>query len=471
MQKITIAFCTFFCMAHVYGTKTNNNIFIEAICAGYNNNPSIRSSLRELFAQSEAISLAKSGFLPNVSLFVNGNKTISKSKSKNTITKQKIEQGGFGVSVTQSIYKGNRQLNAVAQADKNVKAAMMDFVGLEQKALLEAIEVYANLWQAYEILKLRDTSVKFNKRNLEEVKTQVALGEKSRTELAEASAQLAGAISNKINSQADVLSAKAKYEKIISIKAPEYEKMIPPYCVLQLKDVPKKLLDLQKITLQDSPTVKSNMYRMHATKSATHISKGEFLPSVGMSLKSERNFTEILKTNKSGLENKSSVLLEVKVPIFQGGKEWSGLRKSYQKQYKAVNDYRKAKLDAQETATSSWYLWKAAMNYVKQVGHQVKSAKINLEGKKQEYLVGEIHLTLFLEAEQKWVAARINQIKGRVNYITKFYQLLSVYGGLLPDKLNLPIERYKVDKYIKEVSNKFFGIGNLQQSLLNRDIK
>ncbi len=449
------------------------NIFVNAICSGYKKHPSIRSGLRELFAQSESVPLAKSGFLPTVSVFANGQQSIKKgegfSSGVKMIEKSKTKQSAFGVNVVQNVYKGFQHLNSVSKAKKELNSAVMSFVGLEQKSILDSIDAYANLWQAYEVFKLRETSVQFHKRNLEEVKAQVELGEKSKTELAEAGANLAGAISNKINSQAEVLSAQAKYERIVGEKSPHKDVMIAPYCLLKRDQMPKKITEVKELVLRNSPAIQAAAYKMQAAKSFVSIERGAFLPSMDMELQAERYVNERLKPGTTAFGNNTTVSLKVNVPIFQGGKEWSGLRRSQQEQYRAISEHRKARLEVLESSTSSWYLWKAAMNYVTQVGRQVKAAKITLEGKKQEYLVGEIPLTLFLEAEQKLVNAKINQIKGRVDYVMRFYQLLSVYGGLLPDNLKLPAERYKINEYITGVSNKFFGTGNLQRSISQKE--
>jgi outer membrane protein len=88
-----------------------------------------------------------------------------------------------------------------------------------------------------------------------------------------------------------------------------------------------------------------------------------------------------------------------------------------------------------------------------------------LEGKRQEYLVGERTLTDMLQAESQLVQAQTSMVQALAQHYTLSYQMLSLFGNLLPESIGLSISRYNVQEYADDARYKLIGAWGTNDSL------
>lgn len=462
--------------------KANSNILVSALVSAYNNNPELQTGLREYYAAVEAIPAARSAFLPKLSLSSQAQHQKSFSNGANTSNasfraRSKSANNTLGLNTTlqQNIYNGSQSTYALEQAEASVKAARLKFITIEQKVLLDAIKAYLDVWRTRETLRYRKASVGFSEQVVAQIKAQEEVGEKTRTDVAEAESRLAGAIADQMSAEADLVTAEATYAQVIGGDS------IPPEigrpCLLVAKSAsPQSLEDLMEKSLSSSPSLQQALFAEKAQKAGVGIAEGTLKPTVDFTADAGRQrnqnqqdsaFHGGATSSSKGFSysNSGTVGVKMSVPLFEGGASWSGIRKANQQRYQALNALQKARVDVKQTVQSTWQTLKSLEASVNQVERQVEAAILNLEGKRQEYIVGERTLTDTLDAEQKLVTAQVQLVSKQRDYQVVFYQLLSLYGNLLPETLSLPTERHDVNAYTDEMSGKILGTGDL------RDIK
>lgn len=453
--------------------------FSNALAEAYQNNPDIHVGLREYYAAVEAIPAARAGWLPTITLTGTGNHQKALSNGKSTAVQPVPRSRSNGAtdtlniqtSIQQNLFKGGQTAYAISQARANVTAAHMKFIGIEQNVLLSAVRAYLDLWRAYEILRYREASVSFRERIMAQVKAQEDVGEKTRTDVAEARSQLAGAVAVRLTAESALATAQATYEQVISRDIPKDVKK--PAFILPKHDLPLTLNALNLLALKQAPSLQQAIFAEKAQRAAVGVSEGTLLPSVDVSATGSRQKSNTqnrsafhggptAKQKGFGYTNTGTVGMTVTVPLYQAGAQWSGVRRANQQRYQALNAVRKARLEVLQAARSNWQSVKSLEDSVAQTELQIQAAQLSLEGKRQEYLVGEQTLTDTLIAEQRLVDAQVQLVERERDYQVTVYQLISVYGGLLPEHLGLPVERHNVALYTDEMSTKLMGTGDLR---------
>lgn len=455
--------------------------FINALAEAYQNNPDIHVGLREYYAAVEAIPAARAGWLPTITLKGSGDHQKALSNGSNGTTVQPgprlrsntaTDTLSLQTSIQQNLFKGGQTAYAIAKAKADVGAAHMKFVGVEQNVLLSAVRAYLDLWKAYEILRYREASVSFRERVVAQVKAQEDVGEKTRTDVAEARSQLAAAVAVRLTAESALAAAQATYAQVISSNVPESLKK--PAFIIPKGQLPKTLETLNALALKEAPSLQQAIFSEKAQRAAVGASEGTLLPSVDLTAtgsrqksntQSKRAFHEGATSDQTGFgyTNTGTVGVSITVPLYQGGAAWSGVRRANQQRYQALNSVKKARLEILQAARATLQSVTSLENSVKQTQLQIEAAQLSLEGKRQEYLVGEQTLTDTLIAEQRLVDAQVQFVERERDYQVTVYQLISIYGALLPEQLNLPVARHNVALYTDEMSTKLIGTGDLRE--------
>jgi outer membrane protein len=458
--------------------------FIRALTHAYKNNPTLQNALRQYYADVEVIPQARAGWLPNLSVTGEGTHTRSYSDSfDSTIVNTpfasdtlrnstKQDDLSLRANLTQNIYKGGQTYHGLRAAESKVKASEMTYLVAEQKTLLDALTAYLDLWKAQETLGARVASENFNTRNLAEVQAQSDVGEKSRTELAEAESGLAGAIAARLQAEAELAAAKAKYQQNIGDEPPI--QIYEPGLIITAGNLPKSLKEFRELSEKKSPEILTAYFSEKQAVSTVSQAEGVLAPSVdftadGTRAKNDANIFQTVPNiavnpaRKYSYTNTGRVTVRMTIPLYQSGSEWSNLREKNQLRYKELQNLRATRLAIGEAVAEVWRRWQAAKEALKQLEIQVKSAEITLEGRRQEHLVGERTLTDVLRAQDQLVTAQVNLIETKRNHMVFTYQILSLYGALLPTTLNLPVERFDVEGYTNDMSTRLFGVGDLRE--------
>lgn len=460
--------------------------FAEALSEAYGNNPDVQAGLRKYYAAVEAIPAARAGWLPTVNLTTTGQhkKSLANANTTGVQPTPRIHSNTANDSLSvqtdlqQNVFNGFGTMFNVESAQASVKAAEMAFVDVEQKVLLDSAKAYLDLWKAYETLRYRKASVGFRRQVVEQVTAQETVGEKTRADVAEAESRLAAAISDRLTAEASVTASRATYEQVISEDVPDTLKK--PDLLVEKEDLPTSSEELNRQTLERSPSLQQAIQSEKSQRANVGVAESSLLPRVDVTASGSRDKTNTqtrfaahggatVDQTGFGYTNSGTVSAKLTVPLYQAGAKWSGVRKANQDRYQAVSIVRQTRLKVAQSAAAVWQNLKSLEESVAQDKKRVEAAKVSLEGKRQEYLVGELTLTDTLIAEQNLVDSQVQLVARQRDYQVTTYELMSLYGGLLPEALSLSIARHDIMQYTDSMSGKIFGIGNLREPVENKD--
>lgn len=430
----------------------------EALAVAYQTNPDLEARRAALRAADEGVIRATTGFLPSVT----GNGNFTK---QNRVTLQTSSLGSsrsdtttfnkfYEARIDQSLFRGLQTLNEKRRTKSLVYAARSQLTSTEQTVLLDAVTAYMDVVRDEAVLRLRENNVEVLTRQLEATRDRFRVGEITRTDVAQAEARLAGAVSDRIIASGDLAASRARYRQVVGQQPGSLENPEVP-------DLPANLDDALERAAGANPEI---AIARHSEKAAGYeVSKaaGALSPTVDAFATINR-FTGQAAfgavTVDIGTTTKA-IGVQVKVPFYQGGAEYSDIRRAKQLRSQRRLEVASTRRRIRSEVRTAWELYRAAVSSIASTRTQVHANEVALEGVRQESSVGSRTTLDELDAEQELLDSRVQLVRAKRNEIVTAYSLMSAVGALTAKALNLPVDEYDPEHYYRRVRHKLFGWG------------
>ncbi len=421
----------------------------DAMTAAYFNNPQLDAERARLRATDETVSQAKSGYRPNITGTVG-------------FGRQKLEQGGnfnssgktsptdYEVRIEQSVFNGWQTTNAVNEAEANVRAGRESLRQVENQTLRDAVTAYMDVVRDQKLVSLRRRNVSVLTRELDAARERQAVREVTLTDVAQAQARRARAISEADLAKANLRVSLANYERVIGHAATRVSE--PP---MNSKHLPKSLEAALTISESESPVVIAALYREQAAHHAIGRERGALLPefNVEASYRNRRGVSSTLSE-----ETTAQFGGRVTLPFYRGGEVHSRVRQAKHTHVSRLQEVEQARADAQANTTAAWSRLLAARAQLRSDRVQVRAARAALVGVREEERVGQRTLLDVLNAEQEALDAEVSMAQTRRDLIVAGYNLLAELGRLTAEDLSLSEQVYDEVAHYEDIRNDWFGI-------------
>lgn len=430
----------------------------EAMSQAYTSNPDLRAQRAALRAVDERVAAANLASLPSL----NGNLFYQRSSQDTIIGGSVIGNDAkslnrqLQIRLDQPLFQGFQRINNRKEAKAIVKAGRAQLLQIEQNVLLNAVTSYMDVLRGEAIYGLTENNVQVLTRQKEAADARFQVGEITRTDVAQSEARLAGSMSERIAAQANLATARAIYRQVMGTF---------PGTLEPAPDLPPLPADLEAawaIATEQNPQIRIAMYIEEAAGHAVNSSKGVLLPRADGFLSTTRfNGTD----NQAGsistgftTETKSAGV-SITIPFFQGGREYSNVRRDKQLRSQRRLETLSASLAVRASTETSWQQYHAAVSSIVSNQAEVDANAIALEGVRQEETVGQRTVLEVLNAEQELLVARVDLVTAERDEYVAGFTLLSSLGQLNAAALDLPVELYDPEENYKNVRYRFFGWG------------
>jgi outer membrane protein len=168
---------------------------------------------------------------------------------------------GYGLTVTQSVWNGNRTGNSVRQAESGVLGAREQLRNTEQNVLLSALTYYMDVLRDTAILDLDRNNVEVLQEQLRQTQDRFNVGEVTRTDVAQAEASLAGARATALGAQAQLQASLANYRQAIG----DDPKSLSPVAPIS-RQLPKALPEAIAISQVEHPAIVAMLHGVDARR-------------------------------------------------------------------------------------------------------------------------------------------------------------------------------------------------------------
>lgn len=428
-------------------SASHADTFADALRATYENNPEIKAQRQSLQAADELVAQANSGFRPTM----NGTVDYGRQRSdfanagwqySNANTKQ--------LRVEQPLFRGGTTIANVNSAKQRVKAGQQQLDAVEQNIMLEAITAYMDVIQAQALLELSRNNQDVLARQLTATQERFSVGDVTRTDVAQSEARLSNAKSAVITAEGQVIAALATFERIVGYK-PDTALDVPQ----SYPAIPASLEEALTAAKNANPGL---LAAVHAEKSARYdvsANKGTLLPQ--LSLVGSASRSKSAGTNGNSEFDQDSLVLNLRIPLYQGGAEYSRVREAKARERQRREEMTNNLVTVEETTTRAWEQLETSIATISSREDQIKAAETALDGVRQEQEYGARTVLDVLDAEQELFTARTNLVRAQRDRIVAVYNLINALGALTPENLQIGTNSYDPEVNYDNVKWKFIG--------------
>ena len=440
-----------FCFILLALGDANAQTIEDTLMIAYRNNPTLLGQRAKLRATDEGVPQALSDWRPSVEITGSaGLEGINNSIATGPLGRgQHREPRSLGMTLTQSLYRGGRTLAATREAENTVHAERARLSETEQDVLLDAATAFLDVFRDEAVLKLNINNEQVLKRQFEATRDRFEVGEITRTDVHQAEARLAGAAADRIESEGNLEASRATYQNIVGMSAPRGLK-----APARAYALPDDKATANMTAAVDNPVVVSAEFDRKALEDKVDEVRGELLPTLSVSTGVTRAFES---SSQTGRLDTAQVTLNLTVPLYQQGEDFSRLREARQDVAEQVQIVDKARRDAIEEATRAWESLVTARARVKSFKAQIKANVVALEGVEREAQVGSRTVLDVLDAEQELLDSRVAHVRAQRDELVAVFELKEGMGQLTAREMRLPVEYYDPTGHYRGVRNKWFS--------------
>lgn len=440
---VAAAFFAFSLIAPVHGEAQSLE---EALVSAYLTNPELEAQRASVRATDELVPQALSGWRPT--LQVNSSADISDIKSP--AGDGQVNTLSNSLSIDQNLYEGGGTVANTRRAERLVRVERARLATTEQDVLLRAVEAYTGLLNDLAVLELAVQNENRLRRQLQATKDRFEVGEVTRTDVAQAEARIAGAISERVRATGTIESSRAAFRNVIDL---EPTSLIPPEPVTNL---PASEADAQQLAESFNPNILAGQFNLAAAKEDVLIAESALYPR--LSVNGELTYTEQPSLSVDW-QNVASIGATLAVPLYQGGGEYAQIRQNKETVRQRQSDMDAVYRSVREEVTSAWQALMTAQSSIEAISEQVRAAAIALDGSRQEALVGQRTTLDVLDQENDLFQAEVDLVSAQRDEIVASYRLKAAIGELTAKAAELPVERYDVETNYNDVRSRWFGLG------------
>jgi len=421
----------------------------EALAAAYEYNPQLDAERARLRATDEEVTRARSGFRPVITGGADINYNWTKQSTSTGALEQELKPGGYSIDAVQPIFNGFRTINSVNEQEANVRAARETLRAVEQSVLLQAVTAFMDVVRDQAIVRLRENNVNVLSRELKATEDRFSVGEVTRTDVAQAQARRAGAVSALDLAKANLKTSRATYERVIGhapgglVEPKGYERFLPT-----------SLEEATNVGTHENPSVVNALYLEQAAKYGVDRIRGELLPSVQL----EGSYSDRFETSSTINESENvTVTGRLTVPIYEGGEVYARVRQQKHIHISRLQEIEQARSEAEEGIVAAWSQLLAARAQIQSDQSQVDANTTALTGVREEERVGQRTLLDVLNAEVELLNSQVALVTTRRNLVVSSYAVLSAIGRLDAVNLGFTSVAYDPEAHYQEVRRKPWG--------------
>ncbi len=418
----------------------------EALVSAYLTNPEIEGQRAALRAADEFVPLALTGWRPTVRVSSSAEFTDIKSP----VGDGRTDTIANSLTIDQNLFAGGETSATMRRAERLVRLERSRLTITEQDILLRAVEAYTSLLNDLAVLELAIQNENRLKRQLQATKDRFEVGEVTRTDVAQAEASLAGAVSERVRAAGTIEASKATFRNVIDL---EPVSLVPPE---PLKDLPASEAKAQQLAESLNPNILAGQFNLAAAKEDVTIAESALYPS--LSVNGQLTYTEEPSLSVDW-QRTASIGASVDVPIYQGGGEFAQIRQNKETVRQLQSDMDGAYRTVREEVTSAWQALMTARSSIDSITEQVRAAQIALDGSRQEALVGQRTTLDVLDQENDLFQAEVDLVSAQRDEIVASYRVRAAVGELTVQAIKLPVSAYDIETNYEDVRSRWFGLG------------
>ncbi len=434
----------------------------SALAKAYLNNPQLNAQRAIVRQNDEGVSQALSGYRPTVSATASVGEQYTNLTGVIPPLPPNLPNGisypakGYttpwsaGLTGQQTLFNGARNANTVRKAESQVSAARETLRMMEELVLLGAATSYMDMSRDTANLEVQQNNIRVLQRTLKDTQNRYSAGQVTATDVAQAEAQLAAGEASLHAAELTLMTTRANYRRLIGV---DPSNLAPATPVDRL--APTTLEAAIAVGTAENPAVTAAIYGVDVAQLQVKIAEGALWPTLALQGSvQQQNYSNILQPNLF----LGTVALNLNVPIYQGGAEYSAIRLDKEAVGQQRLNVDQLHDQTRANVVQAWGQLIAAKAEVEAAVRQNEASERALNGVRNEAQAGQRTTLDVLNAEQALVNARVSLITAQHDRVVASFALLSAVGRLTAQELQLPVSIYDPTVHYQQVRDAWFGL-------------
>jgi outer membrane protein len=418
----------------------------DAIAMAYRSNPTLQAERAQQRVTDETYVQARAGYRPTASVGISANYADTRTGFAYP-SHIESNSGGATLTVTQPLYTGGRTEAAVEAAEATVAAGREGLRSTEAQILQAVVQAYTDVRRDQQILAIRDNNLAVLRGQLELTRAKFEVGQITRTDVAQAEAQLASARALLSSAQAQLQISRANYTAVVGQNPGELAAEPP------IPGVPPTVDQAFDTAEAESPVLRRARSTEQASRARIAGARAANRPSVA--LQGTLGYTgRVAPFDPSDYNRAVTAEAVVTQPLFTGGLNSSNIRAALQQNNADRLNIEAARRQVVQTVSQAWNVMAGSKANVVSDEEQVRAARVAFEGTQEEYKVG-LRTTLdVLIAQQTLRDAELALVQARHDAYVAEAGVLGAMGRLEARYLVSGVDVYDPIAAFDQVKNR-----------------
>jgi len=431
----------------------------DALVQAYTTNPQLMLQQANLRTTDENVITARAALLPTL-----GHETklsISHDLGNTPFSANGDLELQMTTRLALQIYDGGADKDSINAARMGVLGARAALKNVEQQILLNTVSAYMNVRREQDFVRLAQNNVRVLREQVRAANDRFSVGEVTRTDVSQAQARLAQALSTLATNKGNLRKSVAGFVAVVG-QTPDALRAPPPP-----PKIPSTLAKAEAVAIARHPRIVEAQYSVKAAELRKQAAGKNRLPNITTAL--THNVQRTL--NGNSFSNNNSLTAEIKGSLtLYAGDQLNSARRSAQ----AFLEQAQSNLQLQgyitrQSLRNAFTDLQTARAAIISGREQVRAARVAFEGVREEAKLGARTTLDTLDAEQEVLSAKSNLVAATRNDYVARYSVLAEMGLLTAQHLKLGVPIYNPDvHYAKAINSQNNPLGMKRLKLFEK---
>ncbi|KQT35178.1 hypothetical protein ASG29_03440 [Sphingomonas sp. Leaf412] len=396
----------------------------DAIVDAYRNNPQLQAQRAELRALDEGVIQAGAPYRmsADATATIGYNERLQRSAFLEGFSRFEQRSMGASVSVAQLLSSGGRTAAQVSAAEADVLAGRERLREAENQTLFQVVDSYVAVRRDLELVDIQSRSVASYQRQVAQARTREREGDLTRTDVAQAEAQLLIIQAALAQTQASLEQSRSRFAAVVG-RNPGPLEPPPP-----LPGVPGSIDLGYSLAERESPLLWQAILAERGSRHRIAAERAERHPTI--SAQGSYGYVNPLGYQVRDLGRTLSGGITVTVPLLTQGVVGSRVRAAIAQQQSAAHLVEEARRNVDAGLLNSWNQTVTAERQIGSGEAAVVAARTALDGVKRGFAEGFRSNFELIDSEQRLLNAQVIVANARYGLYAGQATLLALLGRL-----------------------------------------
>ena len=399
------------------------------------NDPNYQQVISKHRAVLESRPQARAQLLPSLDITANTRRNKQDITSGSTFGSDgeiDFNSHGYSLNLSQPLFHRDRFIT-LSQADSRIKESEAKLVKAQQDLIISVSETYFNVLRSIDNLEFAKIEVKSLNRQLEQANQRFEVGLSAITDVQEAQAGYDLAIAQEIEAINGIDNAKEEVRELTGEYIDDFDGLGEN--ITLIRPAPEDIDSWSELSINQNLDITAANFALETARKEIKKQYAGHLPTVD--IVASHGYDSTGGRFGSTRIDRSSIGLELNVPIYSGGIVSSKTREAYENYNSAMHYLEKARRTSQRNTREAYLGVISGISQVNALKQAVISSETALTATEAGFEVGTRTAVDVVASQRATSKARRDYSNAKYDYILNTLKLKRSAGTLSPDDLNL----------------------------------